>query len=163
AGASAESTFFSSRGSNLDATNYDGNGVKLLQDGLPVTAADGNNHNRMVDPLSAGNVIVAHGANALTYGASNLGGAIDFITPTARETASQLFLGGGSHGHRQGRFTAGAVAGAFDGLITLEGRQLDGYRQHQSQRRSGLYANAGWRLSEALENRLYLTYVDNEQ
>ena len=33
--------FFSSRGSNLDATDYDMNGIKLLQDGLPVTTADG--------------------------------------------------------------------------------------------------------------------------
>ncbi|HRG50624.1 MAG TPA: TonB-dependent receptor plug domain-containing protein, partial [Pseudomonadales bacterium] len=45
-----DSVFFSSRGSNLDATNYDGNGVKMLQDGMPVTTADGNNHNRFIDP-----------------------------------------------------------------------------------------------------------------
>ena len=43
--------FFSSRGSNLDAVDYDKNGVKLLQDGLPVTTADGNNHNRVIDPV----------------------------------------------------------------------------------------------------------------
>src|SRR5690606_40999014 len=48
-----DNTFFSSRGSNLDSVHYDFNGMKLLQDGLPVTAADGNNHNRFVDPLSA--------------------------------------------------------------------------------------------------------------
>ena len=41
-----DEVFFSSRGSNLHATNYDGNGMKLLQDGLPVTTADGSNHNR---------------------------------------------------------------------------------------------------------------------
>ena len=43
---------FSSRGSNLDATDYDSNGIEVVQDGLPVTTADGNNHNRVVDPLS---------------------------------------------------------------------------------------------------------------
>ena len=46
----SDELFFSSRGSNLDATAYDKNGIKLLQDGLPVTAADGNNHNRVLDP-----------------------------------------------------------------------------------------------------------------
>eukprot|EP01137_Pigoraptor_chileana_P026194 Opistho-2@96803 len=66
-GSTGDSSFLSSRGSNLDATNYDGNGIKLLQDGLPVTAADGNNHNRDVDPLSARYAIVARGANALTH------------------------------------------------------------------------------------------------
>lgn len=97
-GSTGDSSFFSARGSNLDATNYDGNGIKLLQDGLPVTAADGNNHNRIIDPLSARLATVALGANALTYGASTLGGAIDFVTPTARDTDSEIVLNGGSHG-----------------------------------------------------------------
>ena len=82
-----DDVFYSSRGSNLDATDYDKNGVKFLQDGLPVTTADGNNHNRALDPLNARYVTVAHGANALAYGASTLGGAIDVTTPTARTSA----------------------------------------------------------------------------
>ncbi len=32
-GSTGDAAFLSSRGSNLDATNYDGNGIKLLQDG----------------------------------------------------------------------------------------------------------------------------------
>lgn len=162
-GVAGDSTFLSSRGSNLDATNYDGNGIKLLQDGLPVTTADGNNHNRDIDPLSASYIIVAHGANALTYGASTLGGAIDFITPTARDTPSQLLFNGGSNGQLQGRATVGTVDGAFDGLITLEARRYDGYRDHQQQERESIYANAGWQFSDAVQTRLYLTYIDNDQ
>ena len=79
-----DDVFYSSRGSNLDATDYDKNGVKFLQDGLPVSAADGNNHNRALDPLGARYATFAHGANALAYGASTLGGAMDFVTHTAR-------------------------------------------------------------------------------
>jgi iron complex outermembrane receptor protein len=60
-----DNIFFSSRGSNLDATNYDMNGIRLMQDGLPVTTADGNNHNRFVDPLAARYASVARGANAM--------------------------------------------------------------------------------------------------
>lgn len=162
-GSTGDSSFFSSRGSNLDATNYDGNGIKLLQDGLPVTAADGNNHNRLIDPLSARFATVALGANALTYGASTLGGAIDFITPTARDTDSEIVLNGGSHGQVQGRITTGAAAGDVDGLLTLESRQWDGFREHHEQERKGIYANAGWRLSDAVNTRFYLTYIDNNQ
>lgn len=163
-GSTGDSTFFSSRGSNLDATNYDGNGVKLLQDGLPVTAADGNNHNRAMDPLSARFAVVAHGANALTYGASTLGGAIDFITPTARDTEPEIFINGGSHGQLQGRVTTGIVAGDFDGLVTLETRTWDGFRdQQQEQDRKGIYANAGWKFSDNIQNRFYLTYINNDQ
>lgn len=163
-GSTGDSTFFSSRGSNLDATNYDGNGIKLLQDGLPITAADGNNHNRAVDPLATRYAVVARGANALTYGASTLGGAIDFITPTAHDLAPvEVLLNGGSHGQLQGRVTADAVAGDVDGLITLEAKRWDGFRDHQEQTREGLYANAGWRISDAVQNRFYFTYIDNDQ
>ncbi|MEN0036760.1 MAG: TonB-dependent receptor [Cellvibrio sp.] len=162
-GSTGDSTFFSSRGSNLDATNYDGNGIKLLQDGLPVTAADGNNHNRIVDPLSTRYAVVAHGANALTYGASTLGGAIDFISPTARDTESEVVLNGGSHGQVQGRVTAGVVDGGFDGLLTVESKQWEGYRDHHEQERKGINANAGWQFNDAVKTRLYLTYIENEQ
>jgi iron complex outermembrane receptor protein len=163
-GSTGDSTFLSIRGSNLDATNYDGNGVKLLQDGLPVTAADGSNHNRDVDPLSARRAIVARGANALAYGASTLGGAIDFISPTARDGAPYEALAhAGSHGQRQGRFTVGTVAGSFDALLTGEARRSDGFRVHQRQERQGLYANAGLQLGSGVQTRFYAQGIDNEQ
>lgn len=163
-GNTGDSTFLSIRGSNLDATNYDGNGVKLLQDGLPVTAADGSNHNRDVDPLSARRAIVARGANALTYGASTLGGAIDFITPTARDGEPwEALVNVGSHGQRQGRFTVGTVDGNFDALVTGEARRSDGFREHQRQERQALYANAGLQLTDSLRTRFYLTHIDNDQ
>src|SRR5688572_29066211 len=107
----SDELFFSSRGSNLDATDYDKNGIKLMQDGLPVTTADGNNHNRVIDPLSARYAVIAHGANALTYGASTLGGAIDFTSPTARNSAPlTAYVNGGSHELLAGRLTAGGAA-----------------------------------------------------
>ena len=163
-GTTGDSSFLSIRGSNLDATAYDGNGVKLLQDGLPVTAADGSNHNRDVDPLSARRAIVARGANALAYGASTLGGAIDFITPTARDGEPwEALLQGGSHGQRQARFTVGGVNGNFDALVTGEAKRSDGFREHQRQERQALYANAGLELTESLRTRFYATAIDNDQ
>lgn len=159
-----DAVFISSRGSNLDATNYDSNGIKLFQDGLPVTTADGNNHNRFLDPVAARHVVVARGANALTYGASNLGGAIDFVSPTARDGAPrELATTGGSHGLWKGRLTAGGVSGDLDGQVTLEATGRDGYRVHSRQDRAGLYANAGWRLSPDVDLRLFATYIDSEE
>lgn len=163
-GTGGDAVFLSSRGSNLDATDYDGNGIKLFQDGLPVTTADGNNHNRFMDPMAARYVIVARGNNALTYGASNLGGAIDYVSNTARNSpALQAFLSGGSDGALNARFTAGGVADDFDGLVTLEGASRDGYRAHSKQDRLSLSANAGWQASDTLDLRVFATHVDNDQ
>ncbi len=160
----SDELFFSSRGSNLDSTDYDKNGIKLLQDGLPVTTADGNNHNRLVDPLSARYSVVARGANALTYGASTLGGAIDFVSQTARNGAPlSVLVNSGSFGSLNGRATLGGAAGGLDGLVTVEGKQWDGYREHSDQDRWGLYANVGWQASEAVDVRVFGTYVDNQQ
>src|SRR5690606_31484716 len=163
-GSGSDAAFISIRGSNLDAKDYDGSGVKLLQDGLPVTAADGNNHNRFPDPLGARHVIVARGANALTYGASTLGGAIDFITRTAHDAPPlEIFLNGGSHGLRQGRVTAGKVADRFDGLVTVEGKRRDGFRAHNRQERESVDANLGWQFSDAVKSRLYFAHVENDE
>lgn len=157
--------FFSSRGSNLDATDYDMNGIKLLQDGLPVTTADGNNHNRVLDPLSARYATVARGANALLYGASTLGGAVEFTSPTARDSSPRsVLVNAGSHGQRLARATVGTVANErFDGLVTVEGKRWDGYREHSTQDRTGLYANAGWRIADAVSTRFFATYLSNDQ
>jgi len=159
-----DAIFISSRGSNLDATDYDSNGVKLFQDGLPITTADGNNHNRFPDPMAASRVIVAHGANALAYGASNLGGAMDFVSATARDgAATQFVLDAGSHGLLGGRLTGGGVADDFDGQVTLEARSRDGYRRHSRQDRSGLYANGGWQVSDDFDLRVFATHIDNDE
>lgn len=160
----SDASFLSIRGSNLDAVDYDNSGVKLLQDGLPVTAADGNNHNRFVDPLSARHIVVARGANALTYGASTLGGAIDFISPTGLDSPPlEVFVNAGSHGQRQARATAAGVSGNFDGLLSLEAKDRDGYRDHNKQQRRALDANGGWKLSETVRTRFYLDYVKNDE
>ena len=160
----SDELFLSSRGSNLDATDYDKNGIKLFQDGLPITTADGNNHNRVIDPLSARYAVIARGANALTYGASTLGGAFDFVSPTARTTEPlAMYMTGGSFGLVSARVTAGGETDALDGLITVEAKTYDGYRDHSAQERKGVYANAGWQISDAVSTRFYATYIDNNE
>ncbi len=161
----SDSIFLSSRGSNLDATDYDTNGVKLLQDGLPVTAADGNNHNRFIDPLSAKYAVFARGANAMKYGASTLGGAVNFISQTAYDVSPlTLSFSGGSHGERLTRMTAAQVFNnTADGLVTIENKQWDGYRDHSKHTRTGIYANGGLRLSDNVSTRFYFNKLDSDQ
>ncbi|MGZ8159149.1 MAG: TonB-dependent receptor family protein [Methylobacter sp.] len=160
-----DEVFITSRGSNLDANNFAGSGVKLLQDGLPVTAADGNNHNRMIDPLASSFATVTRGGNAFKYGASTLGGAIDFTSPTAHDSpTARLALSGGSFGQFLGRGTVSKVFNdSFDGLLTVEGKEWDGYRDHNKQDRFSLYSNFGWRISDSVVNRTFVSYIKNNQ
>lgn len=163
-GSNADGTFVSIRGSNLDSTNYDGNGVILLVDGLPVTAADGNNHNRDLDPLAMQRAIILRGANALTYGASTLGGAINVISPTARDGAkNEVSVRGGSHGEIQTRVTLGQVYNKADALVTVEDKHSDGFRPHSKQDRQSLYGNFGVQLNETVDTRFYVTAIKNDQ
>jgi len=157
-----DDVFYSSRGSNLDATDYDRNGVKFLQDGLPLTAADGNNHNRALDPMIARYVTVAHGVNALAYGASTLGGAIDVTSSTARTTPTSATLAGGSFGQWSARGTLGGVSGALDGLLSGETLRRDGYRDHSHESRSSVYGNIGWQATDTVSTRLHATYNDTD-
>ncbi|MDN5938708.1 MAG: TonB-dependent receptor, partial [Salinisphaera sp.] len=156
--------FFSSRGSNLDTVDYDMNGILLLKDGIPITTADGTNHNRVLNPLSARYAIVARGANGMKYGASTLGGAINFISPTAYDTPGLVVSArGGGHDLTLGRITASQVFGnGLDGLVTLESKHRDGFRDHTQEDQTSVYANAGWRISQSLGTRLYATYIDDQ-
>ena len=106
----SDELFFSSRGSNLDATDYDKNGVKLMQDGLPVTTADGNNHNRVVDPAEC-----ALQRRSLTRQRAHLRREhagrchrLHFAHGAQQRAARGVCVDGGSHGLLMGRLTAGA-------------------------------------------------------
>jgi iron complex outermembrane receptor protein len=155
----------SARGSNLDSKGYDTNGVRMLEDGLPITTADGNNHNRFISPLVVRQAVVARGANSLEYGGSTLGGTINFITPTAYDSPSlHGFVSGGSFGYLNG-FASGAKVfdGGADAMVTLEGRTRDGYREHSKEQQVGVYANAGYRFTDGISTRLYVSYLDQQQ
>lgn len=159
-----DASILSIRGSNLTALNYDNSGVLLLQDGLPVTTADGANHNRLVDPLTARDIVVAGGPNALSYGASQLGGAIDFISRTARNSEpNQVYLYGGGHGLMEARVSTGGVAGNLDGMVTADAKHFSGYQQHSRENRESVYGNVGWQASDKLRFRFFGTFIDSRQ
>ncbi|MEZ5289014.1 MAG: TonB-dependent receptor [Vicinamibacterales bacterium] len=73
-----------------------------------------------------------------------------------------MFLEGGNFGSLNGRVTFGGAGETVDGLVTIEGRHFDGYRDHSRQEREGIYANAGWHPSARTNVQLFATYVHND-
>src|SRR5690606_34992554 len=113
------------RGSGLQRT-FHGRGLRILQDGVPLNLADGSFDMQAFEPLSAAYINVWRGGNALAYGASTLGGAIDYVSRTGRDGPAFLSrLEAGSDHYRRASLSAGGARGDLDAY---------GSFTHQSQR-----------------------------
>ncbi|ALN90285.1 tonB dependent receptor family protein [Lysobacter gummosus] len=156
----AEEARLSIRGSGLQRI-FHGRGLELLQDGSPLNLADGGFDFQAVEPLSARYIEVYRGANALEFGAATLGGAINFVSPTGYDAAPLTVRAEAGHfGYRRGQIAVAGVSGRADGYLSLSGLRQDGYRDHAEQENYRLFANAGYRFSDSLDGRVYLTHVD---
>lgn len=153
----AEEARISIRGSGIQRT-FHGRGLKLMQDGAPVNVADGGFDFQAIEPLVAKAVEVYRGANALQFGSTTLGGAINFISPTGYD-ASPLTVRAeyGSFGTVRGLLSSGGFSGANDYFLSLSHLSQDGFRDHSKQNNQRLFTNVGHRFSENLETRFYLT------
>lgn len=156
----SEESRLSIRGSALQRT-FHGRGVELLQDGSPLNLADGGFDFQAVEPLSARYIEVWRGANALEYGTATLGGAINFVSPTGYSAPPlDLRVEAGSDAYRRAQVAVAGQSGAADGYLSLTGFAQDGYRDHAQQETYRLFGNAGYRFSDTLDGRVYLTHVD---
>lgn len=156
----ADEARVSIRGSGLQRT-FHGRGLVLLQDGIPLNLADGAFDFQALEPLAARRIDVYRGANALEFGAATLGGAIDFVSPTGFDApALTLRAEGGAFDYRRGQVAAAGVSSRADGYASLTGMSQDGFRDHAVQESYRLFANAGLRIDDGIDGRLYFTKVD---
>lgn len=158
----AEESRISIRGSGIQRT-FHGRGIKLLQDGVPLNLADGGFDMQAVEPLSAEYVEVYRGANALMYGSTTLGGAINFVSRTGY-TASplQLRFESGSFDTYRAQVSSGQVLGDADYYISGTFFSTNGFRDWSEQENERVFSNFGYRFSENLETRFYVTYVNTQ-
>jgi iron complex outermembrane receptor protein len=149
------------RGSGLQRT-FHGRGLRVLQDGVPLNLADGGFDMQAIEPLSAAYIAIWRGGNALAAGASTLGGAIDYVSRTGRDAPPMARVEVGSWGYLRASIAGGGVRGDLDGYLSLNHQQQDGFRRHATQENRRLFANAGLRLSDTIETRLFLTGVTTD-
>lgn len=153
------------RGSGL-ARGYHTRGLEILQDGIPTNLADGSGDYYQIDPLALQSVDVYKGGNGLAYGSSMMGGAIDFVTPTAytADAPNILRLEGGSFGAVRGSAQFSRVMGPLDFIGTFSVNHADGYRDHERGQYEQFNANIGYRFTPDVETRFYLgAYVVDQQ
>ena len=162
----SEEARISMRGSALSRT-FHSFGIKILQDGIPINYADGFFDMQTIDPSAARYVEVIRGANALGYGASTLGGAINYVSPTGYD--SPKFLGraeAGSFGYARLQAITGGVVKPNDGNgnvwdynISANAMTQDGYRNHSAQNSEKVVANTGVKINADLESRFFVGVV----
>lgn len=136
-------------------------GILLMQDGLPVTDADGSFHISTLEMRDARMISVRRGANSLNPQSNSLGGELDLISYTGRDEGGRLRYEYGSYG-REGLQTAfGGVSddGRFDGRINFTYDHFDGYRKHSSSQRKTVRGNFGY-TGDNFENRTSLNWTD---
>ncbi|MCO6442267.1 MAG: TonB-dependent receptor [Nitrococcus mobilis] len=155
----SEESRLSIRGSGLQRT-FHLRGIMLLQDGVPINKADGGGDFQGLEPLATRYIEVQRGANALQYGSTTLGGAINFVTPTGYDAAPfQLRVEGGSFNYLRGQASVAGVEGDADYYLSLSHFSQEGFRDHAEQSTQRLFGDVGYRFSENLESRLYFSGI----
>lgn len=155
----------SMRGSGL-ARGYHTRGIEILQDGIPMNAADGSGDFYQIDPLGLRSVEVYKGGNALAFGSTTLGGAINFVTPTAYTAiAPNMFrLEGGSYNTVRGNAAIARAYGDVDFLAGGSTSYSHGYRDHEIGKYAQFNGNIGYRINDRVETRFYLgAYLVDQQ
>ncbi|MEN3365293.1 MAG: iron complex outerrane recepter protein [Burkholderiales bacterium] len=155
----AEEARLSIRGSGLQRT-FHMRGIKLMQDGVPLNQADGSVDFQAIEMLAARYIEVFRGANALQYGSTTLGGAINFVSPNGYSAApAEARAELGSYDYRRlfGQFAG--VAGEqkqIDYVASLGYLGQEGFRRHAQQEGVRFNGNAGIMINPDLETRFYL-------
>jgi iron complex outermembrane recepter protein len=133
-------------------------GVMFLMDGLNFNQGDGETTLEDIDVAVISHAEVFRGADAFKYGALTLGGAINLVPFTGYDAAPfQVRLKGGSYGFFRGDMSSGSVQGKFDEFGAISFREREGFRDHGREDTEILFADFGYKFSEQVENRFYLT------
>jgi len=162
----SEEARISIRGSALSRT-FHSFGIKVMQDGVPINYADGFFDMQTVDPNASRYVEVLRGPNATTYGATTLGGAINFVAPTGYTSAgSTVRAEVGSFGYNKvfgstaGVGKADAASGnVWDYYVAGSQTKQDGFRDHAEMENQKTLGNFGVKVSKDIESRFYLAAV----
>ncbi len=120
------------RGNNARSTGVTRNMV-VLEDGFPVTQADGASRFDLVDPRAYSRIDVFRGPQSALFGNYATGGALAFRTRTGREIDGYEYgVDAGSFGYLSNYFTVGGVSGPFEVSLFASDVRGNGYQQHSS-------------------------------
>jgi iron complex outermembrane receptor protein len=152
------------RGSGI-SRGFHMRGLTLLQDGIPINLADDNGDFQEFDPQVFERIEVYRGGNALRFGGSTLGGAINAVTPTGRTAPRfEVRVDGGGFDTIRGKAAAAFATDRMDAYAAVTTDNSDGDRDHDRRDSLRFNGNVGLRLSDRVETRFYatLSHIDQD-
>jgi iron complex outermembrane recepter protein len=160
----ADESQISIRGSGL-RNNFHARGVNILVNGMPYRNTDGFTDFESMELSNTESIEVYKGGNALRYGGSTLGGAINIETKTGYTSAPLgVQAQGGSFGFLKSQVSSGATLGRLDYFASYTRTSLDGYRDHSVQGRNRVNGHLGYVLSDNTDIRAFYFFARvNEQ
>ncbi len=160
----ADESQISIRGSGL-RNNFHLRGINILVNGMPYRNADGFTDFESLELLNTESIEVYKGGNALRYGGSTLGGAINLETKTGyTATPLGVVAEGGSYGYLKTQVSSGSTVGRLDYFGSYTRTTLDGYREYSGQGRDRINGHLGYVLSEHTDLRAFYFFAQvNEQ
>ncbi|MFV0476373.1 MAG: TonB-dependent receptor family protein [Parahaliea sp.] len=150
------------RGSGLQQNPVE-RGVLVLENGLPINRADGSYVVGLANPAMADSIEVYRGYLANRLGATVLGGALNFISPTGRSApGGRLAISGGSFEQVTTLGQYGWQNDKTDALLQFDFNRRDGYRDYNESERTRLGGNIGLQLNDNVNIRFFSNYTDLE-
>ncbi|MFG5119111.1 TonB-dependent receptor family protein [Methylorubrum sp. POS3] len=148
------------RGNNARSTGVTRNMV-VLEDGFPVTQADGASRFDLVDPRAYSRIDVFRGPQSALFGNYATGGALAFRTRTGREiNGYEVGVDAGSYGYLSRYFTVGGASGPFEISLFASDVRGNGYQQHASYDTQTVNLLASY--TPTPDNRFTLKVINNE-
>jgi iron complex outermembrane receptor protein len=155
----ADESQISIRGSGL-RNNFHARGVNILVNGMPYRNTDGFTDFESLELSNTESIEVYKGGNALRYGGSTLGGAINLETKTGYTAAPvEVSAEGGSYGFLKTQIASGSTLGKLDYYGSFTRTTLDGYRDYAVQGRDRVNGHLGYVLSENTDVRAFYFFA----
>src|SRR5690606_34924655 len=118
--------------------------------------ADDNGDFQELDPLVLDHLEIYRGANALRFGGSTLGGAVNGVTPSGRSAPGlDVRVDGGSFETLRGKIAYGRADDRTDFWLALTGDTSDGDRDHARRHSLRFNGNGTVRIGERVETHFH--------